>query len=122
MAVLVYIFTISSWVICYYICRPLIKLPARMVGYLNLFLEWMHKQLGFTKCNRSLFHYIQLASHSKTFNCSAAQKHIGYSPVVPHKVSFSWVYLVFNVILYVWCTGLLCFYDFCFFFNYLFYK
>ncbi|XP_065869157.1 3beta-hydroxysteroid-dehydrogenase/decarboxylase isoform X2 [Euphorbia lathyris] len=63
--------------------RPLIKLPARMVWYLLLFVKWMHEKLGFRRYNHFLSGYFfRLASHTRTFNCSAAQKYIGYSPVV----------------------------------------
>ncbi|KAB1213068.1 3beta-hydroxysteroid-dehydrogenase/decarboxylase isoform 3 [Morella rubra] len=63
--------------------RPLLKVPYRMVWYILLLVKWMHENLGFRNYNHSVStHYIQLASRTKTFNCSAAQKHIGYSPVV----------------------------------------
>ncbi|WCJ41297.1 3-beta hydroxysteroid dehydrogenase/isomerase family protein [Euphorbia peplus] len=63
--------------------RPLIKIPARMVWYILLFAKLMHEKLGFRRYNHSLSAYFfRLASHTRTFNCSAAQKYIGYSPVV----------------------------------------
>ncbi|EEF32885.1 hydroxysteroid dehydrogenase, putative [Ricinus communis] len=63
--------------------RPLIKLPAQMVWYVLLFIKWMHEKLGFSKYNHSMSAYFfRLASHTRTFNCIAAQKYIGYSPVV----------------------------------------
>ncbi|KAF5465400.1 hypothetical protein F2P56_015413 [Juglans regia] len=63
--------------------RPLIKVPARMVWYILLLVKWVHEKLGSRKYNHSVsVHYIQVASRTRTFNCAAAQKHIGYSPVV----------------------------------------
>ncbi|XP_050213284.1 3beta-hydroxysteroid-dehydrogenase/decarboxylase [Mercurialis annua] len=63
--------------------RPLIKLPAHMVWCVLVFAKWMHEKLDFRKYNHSLSAYFfRLASHTRTFNCSAAQKYIGYSPVV----------------------------------------
>ncbi|GMY32571.1 3beta-hydroxysteroid-dehydrogenase/ decarboxylase isoform 3 [Fagus crenata] len=63
--------------------RPSIKVPARMTSYILLLVKWMHEKLGFRKYNHSVsVHYVQLASRFRTFNCTAAQKHIGYSPVV----------------------------------------
>ncbi|KAK4566607.1 hypothetical protein RGQ29_002751 [Quercus rubra] len=63
--------------------RPSIKVPARMAWYILLLVKWMHEKLGFSNYNHSVSaHYVQLASRSRTFNCTAAQKHFGYSPVV----------------------------------------
>ncbi|KAJ9189022.1 hypothetical protein P3X46_000364 [Hevea brasiliensis] len=63
--------------------RPLIKFPASMMWYVLLFVKWTHEKLGFKKYNHSLSaYYFRLASHTRTFNCNAAQKYIGYSPVV----------------------------------------
>ncbi|PON31205.1 Hopanoid-associated sugar epimerase, partial [Parasponia andersonii] len=62
--------------------RPLIKLPAWMVWQIILFIKWAHRKWGFLKGNPCVLHYVQLASRSRTFNCSAAQKHVGYSPGV----------------------------------------
>ncbi|KAK9288132.1 hypothetical protein L1049_016580 [Liquidambar formosana] len=64
--------------------RPLIKLPSRMVWYILLLVNWMREKLGSRKYNlsASAHNILQLASRNRTFNCSAAQKHIGYSPVV----------------------------------------
>ncbi|KAF4370999.1 3beta-hydroxysteroid-dehydrogenase/decarboxylase [Cannabis sativa] len=69
--------------------RPLIKLPARMVWHILSFIKWAHRKWGFLECSHNLFHYAQLASRSRTFNCSAAQKHIGYSPLVSNEEGVS---------------------------------
>ncbi|XP_062107862.1 3beta-hydroxysteroid-dehydrogenase/decarboxylase [Humulus lupulus] len=69
--------------------RPLVKLPARMVWHILSFIKWAHRKWGFLECSHALFHYAQLASRSRTFNCSAAQKHIGYSPLVSHEEGVS---------------------------------
>lgn len=70
--------------------RPMIKLPARIFWYIVLLVKWMDSKMGSTKLDNSvpIYNIVQLASCSRTFNCSAAQKHIGYSPVVSLEVSF----------------------------------
>ncbi|XP_057958057.1 3beta-hydroxysteroid-dehydrogenase/decarboxylase isoform X2 [Malania oleifera] len=71
--------------------RPFIKLPVRMVWYILLLVKWTHEKL----CSRKQSHllssqyFFQLASCTRTFKCSAAQKHIKYSPVVPLKEGVS---------------------------------
>uniref|UniRef100_A0A2P2L7I0 Reticulon-like protein n=4 Tax=Rhizophora mucronata TaxID=61149 RepID=A0A2P2L7I0_RHIMU len=68
--------------------RPLIKLPASILQHVLLAVKWMHEKLGSRKYNHfMLTHFFYLASHTRTFNCTAAQKHIGYSPVVSLEVS-----------------------------------
>ncbi|KAJ7947482.1 Reticulon-like protein [Quillaja saponaria] len=63
--------------------RPLTKIPARMAWYVFLLFKWTHEKLASGSSNFSeLAHYIQLASCTRTFNCVAAQRNIGYSPVV----------------------------------------
>ncbi|KAI5652930.1 hypothetical protein M9H77_30117 [Catharanthus roseus] len=58
--------------------RPMIKLPAIVVKYIISLLKVMQVKIDFTSV-----HYIfELSSCTRTFNCSAAQKHIGYSPIV----------------------------------------
>ncbi|XP_038688924.1 3beta-hydroxysteroid-dehydrogenase/decarboxylase [Tripterygium wilfordii] len=63
--------------------RPFIKLPAGIVWYIFLLVRWMHGKLGLRRHDLSMVNqFIQLASHTRTFNCAAAQNFIGYSPVV----------------------------------------
>ncbi|KAL6342421.1 hypothetical protein AAG906_009094 [Vitis piasezkii] len=63
--------------------RPLFKLPAGMVLYVLSLVEWMRDKLDFRSNHPVSAQYVvQIASRTRTFNCSAAQKHIGYSPVV----------------------------------------
>lgn len=62
--------------------RPMIKLPAIVVKYIISLLKVMQVKIDFTSV-----HYIfELSSCTRTFNCSAAQKHIGYSPIVSLEV------------------------------------
>ncbi|CAL5211593.1 unnamed protein product [Lathyrus oleraceus] len=63
--------------------RPFIKLPANLVQYILSVLMWLHEKLG-PRCFSYplLVRFLQLASHTQTFNCSPAQKDIGYSPIV----------------------------------------
>ncbi|KAJ6419074.1 hypothetical protein OIU84_029224 [Salix udensis] len=63
--------------------RPSIKAPARIVCYALLVVKWMHEKLGSRKYNLDISaRFFHLASRTRTFNCSAAQKYIGYSPAV----------------------------------------
>ncbi|XP_011007411.1 PREDICTED: 3beta-hydroxysteroid-dehydrogenase/decarboxylase isoform 3-like isoform X1 [Populus euphratica] len=63
--------------------RPSIKVPARIVSYVLLVVEWIREKLGSRKYNYDISaRFFHLASCTRTFNCSAAQKYIGYSPVV----------------------------------------
>ncbi|KAK8498068.1 hypothetical protein V6N12_055282 [Hibiscus sabdariffa] len=62
--------------------RPFIKVPIWMVAYIFSLLQHIHEKSQF-KINKYSPHYIvQLASRTRTFDCSAAQKHLGYSPVI----------------------------------------
>ncbi|KAI4324346.1 hypothetical protein L6164_023893 [Bauhinia variegata] len=63
--------------------RPFIKLPAKMGQYILLLLKWAHKKLELGYFNYPLIvRFILSASHTRTFNCAAAHKYIGYSPIV----------------------------------------
>ena len=74
-------------------CRPLLKVPAKMAWYILLFIKRIAEKYGRIKYNDFMSaHYIQLASRSRTFDCTAAQNQIGYSPVVSLEVSFSFIY------------------------------
>ncbi|KAA8531429.1 hypothetical protein F0562_006218 [Nyssa sinensis] len=64
--------------------RPMIKLPACVVWYIVSLAKWMCAKMDSRIFNSSgyVHNIVQLASCTRTFNCSAAQKDIGYSPVV----------------------------------------
>ncbi|XVE81022.1 hypothetical protein DITRI_Ditri15bG0029400 [Diplodiscus trichospermus] len=64
--------------------RPFIKFPAWMVSYILSLRQYINEKLGFKiyKYSVSPQYIFQLASHTRTFNCLAAQKHLGYSPLV----------------------------------------
>ncbi|KAF7824364.1 3beta-hydroxysteroid-dehydrogenase/decarboxylase isoform X1 [Senna tora] len=63
--------------------RPSIKLPVKMVEYILLLVKRTQESLGTTYLSYPLLvHFFRLASHNRTFNCTAAKKDIGYSPVV----------------------------------------
>ncbi|KAK6930524.1 3-beta hydroxysteroid dehydrogenase/isomerase [Dillenia turbinata] len=63
--------------------RPIIKLPARVVSIILSLVDWMHEKSGAEKnCFESAKNLVKSASCTRTFNCSAAQKHIGYSPPI----------------------------------------
>ncbi|PPS00513.1 hypothetical protein GOBAR_AA20159 [Gossypium barbadense] len=64
--------------------RPFIKVPTWMVSYVVILSQYIHDKLSYRMYRYSVSpHYIvQLASRNRTFDCSAAQKHLGYSPVV----------------------------------------
>ncbi|MFQ6627871.1 hypothetical protein Gotur_007976 [Gossypium turneri] len=64
--------------------RPFIKVPTWMVSYVVILSQYIHDKLGYRMYKYSVSpHYIvQLASRNRTFDCSAAQKHLGFSLVV----------------------------------------
>ncbi|XP_031273567.1 3beta-hydroxysteroid-dehydrogenase/decarboxylase isoform X2 [Pistacia vera] len=64
--------------------RPFIRLPISLVSYIYLLVKSTCERLGLRSHNHSLsvFYFVQLATHTRTFDCTAAQKHIGYSPIV----------------------------------------
>ncbi|MBA0555341.1 hypothetical protein Golob_025524 [Gossypium lobatum] len=55
-----------------------------MVSYVVILIQYIHDKLGYRMYKYSVSpHYIvQLASRNRTFDCSAAQKHLGYSLIV----------------------------------------
>ncbi|BAT90849.1 hypothetical protein LR48_Vigan08g164800 [Vigna angularis] len=63
--------------------RPYVKLPAKLAQYILSVLKWSHEKLGSRYFSYPLLvHFFQLASYTRTFNCTKAHKHIGYSPIV----------------------------------------
>ncbi|KAK9062649.1 hypothetical protein SSX86_019837 [Deinandra increscens subsp. villosa] len=63
--------------------RPMIRLPAVVVQCIVFLIKWMHLNIH----SRDLKHLavrntIHLMSHTRTYNCSAAERHIHYSPIV----------------------------------------
>ncbi|XVF65627.1 hypothetical protein PTKIN_Ptkin09bG0264200 [Pterospermum kingtungense] len=64
--------------------RPFIKVPAWMVSYIFSLRQCIHDKLHIRvdKFSMSPHYIVQLASRTRTFDCSAAQKHLGYSPIV----------------------------------------
>ncbi|KVI08200.1 3beta-hydroxysteroid-dehydrogenase/decarboxylase-like isoform X1 [Cynara cardunculus var. scolymus] len=63
--------------------RPIIKLPAVVVRLIVFLIKWMHSNMNFRDLKHvSVHNVIQLMSHTRTYNCSAAERHIEYSPIV----------------------------------------
>lgn len=64
--------------------RSMMQLPGVMFKYIFLYVKWVHTQLNSIKLRhlKGIHNVVRLAASTKTFNCSAAQKHIGYSPIV----------------------------------------
>ncbi|KAL6970729.1 3beta-hydroxysteroid-4alpha-carboxylate 3-dehydrogenase [Sarracenia purpurea var. burkii] len=64
--------------------RSMVKLPARLFLYIVLLVKWMHPMMDSRKLNHStpVHNVVQLALCTRTFSCCAAEKNIGYSPVV----------------------------------------
>ncbi|XP_021291281.1 3beta-hydroxysteroid-dehydrogenase/decarboxylase [Herrania umbratica] len=64
--------------------RPFIKVPTWMVSYILSLQQYIYDKLHFRMYNYSVspHYFVQLASRTRTFDCSVAQKHLGYSPVV----------------------------------------
>nr|GEX06443.1 3-beta hydroxysteroid dehydrogenase/isomerase [Tanacetum cinerariifolium] len=63
--------------------RPFIKLPAVVVQLVVSLIKWMHSNTNSRDLKHvSVHNVVQLMSHTRTYNCSAAEQHIEYSPVV----------------------------------------
>lgn len=64
--------------------RSMIQLPDALFKYIFLYVIWVHTQMNSIKLRhlKGIHNVVRLAASTKTFNCSAAQKHIGYSPIV----------------------------------------
>ncbi|KAK6146320.1 hypothetical protein DH2020_020189 [Rehmannia glutinosa] len=64
--------------------RPVISLPAWVVHCIVYLIKLLHVKSDSRKLDlcASVFNIYALASRTRTFSCSAAQKHIQYSPVV----------------------------------------
>ncbi|KAL8238707.1 hypothetical protein R6Q59_015274 [Mikania micrantha] len=63
--------------------RPMVKLPAVVVRLIVNLIKWMHSKTNFrNNSNYSVHNIVQLMSYTTTYDCSAAQHHIEYSPVV----------------------------------------
>ncbi|CAH8265815.1 unnamed protein product [Arabidopsis lyrata] len=62
--------------------RPSIKLPVRLVLFVFSLLKWTHEKEGLGSNYDTAHQYALLASSTRTFNCNAAKKHLGYTPVV----------------------------------------
>ncbi|KAI7743491.1 hypothetical protein M8C21_015215 [Ambrosia artemisiifolia] len=64
--------------------RPIIKLPAMVVRCIVFLIRWMDLNISSRDLKHvSVHNTIQLMSRTRTYNCSAAERHIQYSPVVP---------------------------------------
>ncbi|KAE8701514.1 3beta-hydroxysteroid-dehydrogenase/decarboxylase isoform 3 [Hibiscus syriacus] len=61
---------------------PFIKVPSWMFAYTLSLLQHTHEESHFRIDKYSPHYIVQLASRTRTFDCSAAQKHLGYSPVI----------------------------------------
>nr|XP_043635102.1 3beta-hydroxysteroid-dehydrogenase/decarboxylase-like [Erigeron canadensis] len=63
--------------------RPLVKLPAVVVSSIVYLIKWMHSNMNSVDIKNVPVHNIlQLMLHTRTYNCSAAERHIEYSPIV----------------------------------------
>ncbi|GFP95795.1 3beta-hydroxysteroid-dehydrogenase/ decarboxylase isoform 3 [Phtheirospermum japonicum] len=65
--------------------RPVISLPAWVVRCIVYLIKLLHVKSDSRKLDdlcASVYNIARLASHTRTFSCSAAQNHIQYSPVV----------------------------------------
>ncbi|OMO68021.1 3-beta hydroxysteroid dehydrogenase/isomerase [Corchorus capsularis] len=64
--------------------RPFIKVPTWIFSYIFTLRESIHDKFRVRIYNYSVSpqYIVQLASRTRTFDCSAAEKHLGYSPVV----------------------------------------
>lgn len=64
--------------------RPMVKLPPLVVSWIVYLIKWMHSKPNSRNMSNSVsvHNVVQLMSHTTTYDCSAAQQYIEYSPVV----------------------------------------
>uniref|UniRef100_A0A1J3J5L7 Reticulon-like protein n=1 Tax=Noccaea caerulescens TaxID=107243 RepID=A0A1J3J5L7_NOCCA len=62
--------------------RPSTKLPVRLVSSVLSLLKWTQEKEGIGSYYDTAHRFALLASSTRTFNCNAAKKHLGYTPVV----------------------------------------
>ncbi|XP_015952120.1 3beta-hydroxysteroid-dehydrogenase/decarboxylase [Arachis duranensis] len=63
--------------------RPLTKLPVNLVQFVLSVLKWMHDKLGSGGFSYPLLvHFFQLATHTRTFSCTAARRELAYLPII----------------------------------------
>lgn len=62
--------------------RPKVKLPPVVVYLIVYVIKWMHSKSNSNKVNNSVSNVVQLMSHTTIYDCSSAQQHLEYSPVV----------------------------------------
>ncbi|KAJ0702776.1 putative 3-beta-hydroxysteroid-4-alpha-carboxylate 3-dehydrogenase (decarboxylating) [Helianthus annuus] len=63
--------------------RPIIRLPAVVVRSVVFLIKWMDLNISSRDLKHvSVHNTIQLMSRTRTYNCSAAERHIQYSPIV----------------------------------------
>lgn len=74
----------------------MVKLPPVVVNLIVYLIKWMHSNTNSRNISKSVavHNVVQLMSHTTTFDCSAAQQHLEYSPVVSLDVSFLILYCV----------------------------
>ncbi|XP_076881331.1 3beta-hydroxysteroid-dehydrogenase/decarboxylase-like [Bidens hawaiensis] len=64
--------------------RPIIKLPDVVVRCIVFLIKWMDLNISSRDHKHvSVHNTIQLMSRTRTYNCSAAERHLQYSPIVP---------------------------------------
>ncbi|CAN7007505.1 unnamed protein product [Brassica oleracea var. botrytis] len=62
--------------------RPSTKLPVPLVSFVLSLLKWTQEKEGTGGYYDTANQFALLASTTRTFNCNAAKKHLGYTPVV----------------------------------------
>nr|VDC69649.1 unnamed protein product [Brassica rapa] len=62
--------------------RPSTKLPVPLVSFVLSLLKWTQEKEGTGGYYDTAHQFALLASSTRTFNCNAAKKHLGYTPVV----------------------------------------
>ncbi|ESQ38963.1 hypothetical protein EUTSA_v10001381mg [Eutrema salsugineum] len=65
--------------------RPSTKLPVRLVSFVLSLLKLTQEKEGIGSYYDTAHQFALLASSTRTFNCNAAKKHLGYKPVVTLK-------------------------------------
>ncbi|KAI3700302.1 hypothetical protein L2E82_44928 [Cichorium intybus] len=62
--------------------RPKVKLPPMVVNFIVYLIKWMHSNPNSKNLSHSVSIVVQLMSRTTTYDCSSAQQHLQYSPVV----------------------------------------
>lgn len=75
-------------------CRPMLRLPSSVMKCILSHVKSIHLKINSGKLDdyATVYNFFDLALCSRTFNCSASQKYLRYSRIVPMEVSLKLLY------------------------------